>query len=139
MPDHSWVSIAWRENDDWHHSGARTTLERLSDPGHTEETAAETAWKPLQYWAAATADKGLTLACLADEMVFGYSTPTSAAALTREGQIIANAPDSPSLAVVRRWIEEWNAAGRPAREDYAPALVHADGSDGTGWNLRLTR
>ncbi|MQS06326.1 protein-L-isoaspartate O-methyltransferase family protein [Streptomyces alkaliphilus] len=138
-PEHSWVSIAWRKHDDWHHSGARTTLERLVHPAHTEPASAKTAWKPLQYWAAATADPGLSLARLAGEMAFGHSTPTSAAALTKDGRLIADAPDSPSLDVLRGWIAGWHAAGRPTRDDYTPTLESADGPDGAGWNLRLTR
>ncbi|WP_052848788.1 protein-L-isoaspartate O-methyltransferase family protein [Streptomyces avicenniae] len=138
-PDHCWISIAWRGRDDWHHAGARAALERLADPAHTEPAPAEVSWKPLQYWAAATADEGLTLARFDGGMVFGHSTAASAAALTKDGRLIADAPDSPSLAVVRGWIDGWNAAGRLARDDYTPLLVPADGPDGTGWNLRLTR
>ncbi|MQS06069.1 protein-L-isoaspartate(D-aspartate) O-methyltransferase [Streptomyces alkaliphilus] len=135
---HRWVSIAWRERDEWHHSGARATLERLTEPGHVEP-AVEAPWKPVQYWAATTGDEGLTMARLGDGMAFGHSTPTSAAAFTRGGRIIADAPDSPSLTVVRGWIEGWRAAGRPSREDHTPLLVPADGPDGTGWSLRLAR
>ncbi|MCE7081430.1 methyltransferase domain-containing protein [Streptomyces sp. ST2-7A] len=135
---HRWVSVAWRERDDWHHSGARATLERLAEPGYVE-SAGEVPWKPVQYWAAATGDEGLTVARLDAGMVFGHSTSGSAAAFTQDGRIIADAPDSPSLAVVRGWIEGWRAAGCPSRGDYRPVLVPAEGPDGTGWDLRLTR
>ncbi|WP_182607799.1 hypothetical protein [Streptomyces alkaliphilus] len=79
------------------------------------------------------------MARLAEGMAFGHSTPISAAVLTRDGQIVADAPNSPSLAVVRGWIEGWRAAGRPSRGDYTPVLVPVDGPDGSGWDLRLTR
>jgi len=72
-------------------------------------------------------------------MAFGHSTPTSAAVFTKDGRLLVDAPDSPSLTVVRGWIEQCDAAGRPAREDYTPTLVPADGPDGPGWNLGLTR
>ncbi|MFI1012649.1 protein-L-isoaspartate O-methyltransferase [Streptomyces sp. NPDC020965] len=139
IPEHCWVSIAWRENDDWHRSGARTTLERLINPGHSEDAPAEAPWKPLQFWAAATADPGQTLARLPSGWLFGHSTPTSAAALTQNGRIIADAPGSPSLTVVRDWIAGWNAAGQPGRADYSPSLIPTEGPDGEGWDLRLTR
>lgn len=139
-PNHRWVSIAWRDQDDWHHSGARATLDRLVSPAHTENVMAEASWKPIQYWAAATADPGLTLAHLDNgEMAFGHSTPTSAAALTKNGALIADSPDSPSLAIVRGWINDWNAAKQPTRDDYTPALTPTAGPDGTGWHLRLIR
>lgn len=138
VPDHRWVSIAWRDRDDWHHSGARATLERLSDPAHTEPAATEAPWKPLQYWAAATADPGLTVARLDGETAFGHSTPSSAAALTKGGKLIADSPNSLSLDIVRGWINGWNTAGRPARDDYTPTLTPVDGPDGAGWRLRLT-
>jgi protein-L-isoaspartate(D-aspartate) O-methyltransferase len=141
LPQAAWVSIAWRARDDWHHSGARVTLERLNAPAHTEKADdVVPQWRAVQHWAAATADEGLTLARRASgDMVFGHSTPTSAAALTKDGHLIADASNSPSLAVVRSWIADWSEAGRPTRENYTPTLTPVSGPDGTGWNLQLTR
>ncbi|MET9296193.1 protein-L-isoaspartate(D-aspartate) O-methyltransferase [Streptomyces sp. NPDC003077] len=140
-PEHAWVSLAWRERDDWHHSGARATLERLRHPGHTEQARdASPSWGAVRCWAAATADPGLTLAQLApDRMAVGHSTPTSAAALTQDGTILADASDSPSLTALRAWMTGWEKAGRPATGTFLPRLVAADHGQGlTGWDLRLS-
>ena len=52
---------------------------------------------------------------LAPELLaFGHSTPESAAVVTQDGRILADAPHSPSLTILRGWITNWIAAGRPA-------------------------
>ncbi|MFJ4689281.1 hypothetical protein [Streptomyces sp. NPDC088789] len=58
-----------------------------------------------------------------------------AAVLQQDGTILADRPDSPSLAVLRNWLTAWENAGRPAPETYTPALA----PDADGWHLRLTR
>ncbi|MGX1848821.1 hypothetical protein [Streptomyces sp. NPDC055299] len=52
---------------------------------------------------------------------------------------IADAPDSPSLSVLRDWINAWEDANRPAPETYTPTLVGRDEPGLNGWNLRLAR
>ncbi|MBB5933988.1 hypothetical protein FHS42_001014 [Streptomyces zagrosensis] len=48
---------------------------------------------------------------------------------------LADAPDSPSLIVLRDWLGQWEEAGRPAPATYTPTLVRT----GEGWDLRLSR
>lgn len=57
----------------------------------------------------------------------------------QDGTILADRPDSPSLAVLRAWLTAWEEAGRPAPETYIPSLFRADSATGPdGW-LRLSR
>ncbi|WP_369386222.1 hypothetical protein AB5J72_00215 [Streptomyces sp. CG1] len=75
-----------------------------------------------------------------DLWAIGHTTATTAAVLQQDGTILADRPDSPSLAVLRDWLSAWENAGRPALETYIPALVRCDDDRGnTGWKLRLTR
>ncbi|MET9293320.1 methyltransferase domain-containing protein [Streptomyces sp. NPDC003077] len=141
VPAPAWVSIAWRAEDDWRHNGARTVLDRLLQPGHTEPYAGpDIAWGSWRTWAAATGDSRLTMTELTlDTLGLGHSTPTSAAVLQTDGTILADAPDSPSLTTLRTWITAWEKAGRPAPDTYTPTLVPADHGQGvTGWDLRLS-
>ncbi|MEV8605533.1 protein-L-isoaspartate(D-aspartate) O-methyltransferase [Streptomyces griseoviridis] len=136
-PAPSWISIAWRERDDHLHTGARTALARLLKDAHTEQYAgAELDWPSWRTFAAHLADPQLTMAGLSPDLwAIGHSSATTAAVLQQDGTILADRPDSPSLAVLLDWLTAWEAAGRPAPETYTPAF--ARGAD--GWHLRLSR
>ncbi|WP_369383279.1 protein-L-isoaspartate O-methyltransferase [Streptomyces sp. cg36] len=142
IPAPSWISIAWRERDNWRHTGARTALKLLLKNAHTEPyDGPEADWPSWRTYAAATGGPQLTMAGLSPDLwAIGHSTPTTAAVLQQDATIIADAPDSPSLAVLRGWLEGWESAGRPAPETYTPALIRDEDSQAiSGWNLRLTR
>lgn len=131
-PAPSWISIAWRESDDHLHTGARTTLARLLKDAHTEPYIREIDWPSWRTFAAAHAGQQLTVAGLTtDLLAIGHSTDASAAVLQQDGTILADRPDSPSLAVLRDWLTAWETADRPAPDTYIPILA--------GWDLRLTR
>ncbi|WP_326609449.1 hypothetical protein OG949_04100 [Streptomyces scopuliridis] len=63
------------------------------------------------------------------------TTTTTAAVIQQDGTILADAPDSPSLTVLRDRLKQWEDAGRPAPATFTPALVPTGG----GWDLRLSR
>lgn len=137
VPGPSWISIAWREADDHWHTGARTALDRLLKDAHTEPyEGAEVDWHSWRTFAAAQAHPRLTSAGLRPDLwAIGHSTPTTAAVLQQDGTLLADRPDSPSLAVLRGWLRAWEDAGRPGPESYAAAL----GRTRNGWHLRLAR
>ncbi|MGD9484744.1 protein-L-isoaspartate(D-aspartate) O-methyltransferase [Streptomyces sp. TRM70308] len=139
VPDPAWVSLAWRAGDDRRHTGARAVLDALQHPAHTDTYDGEPLdWDSWRTWAAATADPHLTLAGpRPNVLALGHSTATTAAAIQTDGTLLADAPDSPSLAALRGWLADWEAAGRPAPATYHPHLVQR--ADGTGWDLRVTR
>lgn len=139
VPASSWISLAWRDQDDHLHTGARHALDLLLTAQHTEPYPGESPnWASWRTFAAATGDAHLTLAGLTpDTLALGHTTPTSAAVLQQDGTILADRHDSPSLAVLRDWLTAWDKAGRPAPETYTPTLTNAP--DGTGWALRLAR
>jgi protein-L-isoaspartate(D-aspartate) O-methyltransferase len=138
VPGLSWISIAWREEDDWLHTGARTTLKALLKNAHTEPYRGEPIdWDSWRTYAAATGDPHLTMAGLTpDDWALGHSTPEGAAVIRPGGTILADAPGSPSLKVLRDWLAAWEAAGRPAPEAYQPSLVRDE--EQAGWALRLS-
>ncbi|MBW1603400.1 methyltransferase domain-containing protein [Streptomyces sp. JJ66] len=136
-PAPSWISIAWREHDDRLHTGARTTLARLLKDTHTEPyEGGALDWPSWRTFAATQADPQLTVAGLTPNLrAIGHSTRATAAVLQQDGTLLADHPDSPSLAVLRTWLSTWREAGRPAPETYTPVLVRR----GEGWHLRLNR
>lgn len=140
-PTPAWISTAWRERDDWQHSGARTALDLLREDAHRETyVGGSIDWASWRTWAAATGDPQLTMACLApDLLALGHATPTTAAVLQQDGTLLTDAPNSPSLTALRGWLADWEKAGRPAPETYTPALIRHAEDDRDGWNLRLTR
>ncbi|MGO4429914.1 protein-L-isoaspartate(D-aspartate) O-methyltransferase, partial [Streptomyces sp. MCAF7] len=74
-----------------------------------------------------------------DLWAIGHSTESGAAVIQQGGQIIADRADSPSLAVLRGWLADWEKARRPAPADYTPSLVDQDDSrNPAGWALRLS-
>ncbi|MFJ5157012.1 protein-L-isoaspartate O-methyltransferase [Streptomyces sp. NPDC088353] len=140
VPGAAWVSIAWRQDDDYLHTGARTVLARLLKDAHTEPYGREIDWSSWRAFAASLADPHLTAAGLSAGMwAIGHSTPSSAAVVQQDGSVVADSPDSLSLAVLREWLAAWEGAGRPAPETYGPALVRCDGEERGGWRLRLSR
>ncbi|ARZ65767.1 protein-L-isoaspartate(D-aspartate) O-methyltransferase [Streptomyces albireticuli] len=131
------MSIAWREQDDWLRTGARTVLDQLREPGHTEQYQGEKIdWSSLRVWLAATGSRLTMTQLQADVLGLGHSTRDSAAVVHKDGRILA---DSASLTVLRGWLAAWEDAGRPAPDSYTPALDPGMDSDVPGWDLRLTR
>lgn len=139
VPATSWISIAWREQDDWRHTGARTALDLLMNAKHREAyEGAPVDWHSWRTWAACAGDPQLTTASLADGLpALGHTTATTAAVLQQDGTILADTADSPSLAALQAWLAAWEEADRPAPADYKASLV--PGQSAPGWDLRVTR
>lgn len=141
VPASSWISIAWRDQDDERKTGARAILDRLRAGSYAvpyEGNAID--WSSWRTWVAATGDPYLTMAGLKGEYcAIGHTTKTSAAVVQQDGLIAADSPTSPSLQILHGWLAEWEDAGRPAPETYRPTLVRDDGPGVIGWNLRLSR
>ncbi|MER7794502.1 protein-L-isoaspartate(D-aspartate) O-methyltransferase, partial [Streptomyces sp. NPDC097640] len=141
IPAPSWISIVWRAEDDQLHTGARAVLEHLLNGVHTELYAgAEVNWPSWRTFAGTFGGQQLTMAGLRPDLwAIGHSTESGAAVIQQDGRIIADRAGSPSLAVLRGWLTDWEKAGRPAPEDFAPSLVrHDDSRDRAGWTLRLS-
>ena len=51
--------------------------------------------------------------------------------------ILADSPRSPSWQALRAWLQQWEHAGRPTASAFTPVLVHYDGDDLPGWDLRM--
>ncbi|MFE7115520.1 protein-L-isoaspartate O-methyltransferase [Streptomyces sp. NPDC057654] len=137
VPAPSWISIAWRSEDDHLHTGARTALDRLLKDAHTEPyTGVEIDLPSWRTFAATRGDHRLTTAGLSPDLkAIGHTTTTTAAVIQQDGTILADAPNSPSLTVLRDWLTQWEEAGRPVPATYIPTLVRTEG----GWDLRLSR
>ncbi|MFD9208727.1 protein-L-isoaspartate O-methyltransferase [Streptomyces sioyaensis] len=141
-PAPSWISIAWRGDDDPLHTGARTALGRLLNAAHTERyDGPEVDWPSWRTFAAVLGDHRLTMAGLRPDLwSIGHTTATTAAVIQQDGTILADRPDSPSLAVLHGWLKQWEEAERPAPETYNAALMRAGGDEEPeGWHLRLSR
>lgn len=136
VPTPSWISIAWRDEDDHLHTGAHDALGMLLRDPYTESYAGEEIDLPSwRTFAATRDDHRLTVAGLGpDVWGIGHSTTTTAAVIQQDGSILADAPNSPSLAVLREWLQLWEEAGRPAPTAYTPRLLSSD----VGWKLRLS-
>ncbi|MEU5426186.1 protein-L-isoaspartate(D-aspartate) O-methyltransferase [Streptomyces olivoreticuli] len=140
VPSTSWISVAWREQDDWLHTGARTALDRLREPGHTEQyQGGELDWSSWRTWASTTGTRLTMTELTLDNLALGHSTRETAAVIHKDGTILADSPDSGSLTVLRGWLAAWEDAGRPAPDTYIPTLVPDMDSNIPGWDLRLTR
>ncbi|OON80808.1 protein-L-isoaspartate O-methyltransferase family protein [Streptomyces tsukubensis] len=141
VPSPSWISVAWRDEDDRMRTGARTALDRLLKDAYTETYAEEINWPSWRTFAASRADHRLTMAGLAPDLwAIGHTTTSSAAVVQQDGTILADRSDSPSLEVLRGWLAAWEQADRPAPETYTPRLVPQDLTGGQdGWMLRLGR
>jgi protein-L-isoaspartate(D-aspartate) O-methyltransferase len=139
-PDPSWIGIAWRDRDDARHTGARAALDQLLQPGHTETyRPVEEHWRSWYTYLATLGDPQLSLVSLRNEIRgLGHTTATSAAVALTDGMIIADSPVSPSLRVLRSWLQGWEHDGRPPVESFAHTLVPYDGSGLAGWDLRVS-
>ncbi|WP_275466333.1 hypothetical protein [Streptomyces noursei] len=140
VPAPSWISIAWRATDDHWNTGARTALGRLLKDAHTEPyEGGEVNWPSWRTFAASQADPQLTVAGLTPDLrAIGHSTASTVAVLQQDGTLLADRPDSPSLATLRSWLTSWEEAGRPAPETYTPSLVRGSESEMPGWSLNLS-
>ncbi|MBO3736718.1 protein-L-isoaspartate O-methyltransferase family protein [Actinoplanes flavus] len=83
QPDPSWIGICWRAADDAQHTGARTVLDQLLHPGHTETyRQMEQDWRSWYTYLAALGDPQLSLVSLRNEIRgLGHTTPGSAAVI----------------------------------------------------------
>ncbi|MFG2527027.1 hypothetical protein [Streptomyces sp. NPDC048516] len=102
VPGPSWISLAWRAQDDRLHTGARTTLDRLLNTAHTEPyDVGEIDWPSWRTFVASLGDPQLTMAGLRPDLwAVGHSTTKTAAVIQQDGLILADAPDSPSLSTL---------------------------------------
>ncbi len=139
QPDPSWISIAWRD-DDPQRTGARAALDRLLHAGHTETyQEISMAWRSWATYTAALGDRHLSLVSLRNRIRgIGHTTPASAAVILADGTIIADNPHSPSLTVLRTWLDRWETAGRPDAGSSPTTLVPYHGADLAGWDLRVS-
>jgi protein-L-isoaspartate(D-aspartate) O-methyltransferase len=140
QPDPSWIAIGWRADDDDQRTAARSALNHLLHPGHTETYNRQPLdWRSWHTYAAALGDPHLSLASLRNQIRgLGHTTATSAAVILTDATLIADSPDSPSLSILRDWLEHWERAGRPAADSFTTALVPYHGSDLPGWDLRAS-
>ncbi|MFF7234454.1 hypothetical protein [Streptomyces sioyaensis] len=140
VPGPSWISLAWRAQDDRLHTGARTTLNRLLNTAHTEPYEGgdvDVDWPSWRTFAAALGNPQLTMAELRPDL---WAITETAAVIQQDGVILSDSPESPSLSALRDWLTAWEKAGRPAPETYTPTLVPADDDQSSaGWHLRLSR
>jgi protein-L-isoaspartate(D-aspartate) O-methyltransferase len=140
QPDPSWIGICWRAADDAQHTGARTALQQLLHPGHTEtHRQMSEDWRSWYTWTAALGDPQLSLVSLRNEIRgLGHTTADgSAAVILTDGTVLADSPTSPSLHALWAWLDRWKHAGRPAPESFPCTLVPRDGPDLAGWDLRV--
>jgi protein-L-isoaspartate(D-aspartate) O-methyltransferase len=135
----SWIAIGWRDHDDLQHTGARTALARLLEPGHHERyPQLPLDWRSLTAYLAAVGDPRLTVvARRGEDRGIGHSTLDSAAVVLDCGTLIADRPGSPSLAMLRTGLAGWENAGRPGPDGYIPVLTPAGDVQPPGWDLRL--
>lgn len=140
QPDPSWIAIGWRADDDDQRTGARCALNHLLYPAHIETYDRQPLdWRSWYTYAAALDDPHLSLASLRNQIRgLGHTTATSAAVILTDATLIADSPDSPSLGILRSWLERWERAGRPATDSFTTALVPYHGSDLPGWDLRAS-
>ncbi|MEU8655887.1 protein-L-isoaspartate O-methyltransferase family protein [Actinoplanes philippinensis] len=136
--DPSWIAIGGRTGDP-DGSGARSALDQLLHPGHSETyRAMEADWRSWTVFTAALADPGLSLVSLRNEIRgVGHSSATAAAVILTDGKVIADSPGSASLAVLRSWLAQWEQAGRPAPDVFSTRLVPYEGADLPGWDLHV--
>ncbi|MEU2667207.1 methyltransferase domain-containing protein [Micromonospora sp. NPDC007220] len=139
-PDPAWISIGWRVQDDPQHTGARTALNLLRNPGHTETYhRAPLDWPSWTAYSVVAGGSHRSIAALDDgKRGIGHTTATTAAVILTDGTILADSTRSPSLTALRSWLHRWERAGRPDAGWFRPHLVPNDGEDLPGWDLRVT-
>lgn len=139
-PELAWMSIGWRDDDDPQHTGARTALNLLLDPDHTETYhRAPLDWLSWTAYSVIVGGPQRSLTALGDgRRGIGHTTATSAAVILTDGTILADSADSPSLAALRTWLQRWEQAGRPSATWFDASLLPNDESDPPGWDLRIT-
>ncbi|WP_326615888.1 hypothetical protein OG863_01490 [Streptomyces decoyicus] len=130
VPGPSWISLAWRAQDDRLHTGARTTLDRLLNAAHTEPYEGgdvDVDWPSWRTFAAALGTPQLTMAGLRPGLwAIGHSTTETAAVIQQDGVILADSPDSPSLPSCGTGSRPGRAlAARPLRPTPPPSLPQA--------------
>ncbi|MEV8060943.1 methyltransferase domain-containing protein [Streptomyces antimycoticus] len=141
-PETRWISTAWRQQDTHRSYGAHDALQALAaEHRYTEpypHVPAGPKWYTLVAALAATGDPHLTIAGIDGGFALGHSSPGGRAALLHKENnlIIADAPDSPSLAALRSWLEQWRREGTA---HLTPRLEAGEWEGATlGWHLRLT-
>lgn len=133
-----WIGVGWRGQDDPAGRGARATLDRILAAGHTETYPAAFDWDRFNPFIGTLNDSGLSIVHLPGRgRAIGHTTPTAAAMIQVDGTILADAPDSSSLTVLREWLDRWQRAGRPGAADLVPMLVPNPSTDCPGWDLRV--
>ncbi|MET7949006.1 methyltransferase domain-containing protein [Micromonospora sp. NPDC005324] len=139
QPEPAWISISWRDRDDQHHSGARTALNLLLNPGHTETYAhAPLDWLSWTAFSVIVGGHHRSIAALRDGIRgIGHTTATSAAVILTDSTIIADSPDSASLTALRTWLGRWEQAARPAVDWFTPTLTLIEDGDLPGWDLQI--
>ncbi len=138
-PDPAWKSIGWRDHDDPQHTGARTALHLLRNPGHTETYhRAPLDWPSWTTYSVIAGESHRSIAALDDgKRGIGHTTATTAAVILTDGTILADSTRSPSLTALRSWLHRWKRAGRPDAGWFHPRLVPNDGEDLPGWDYEL--
>ncbi len=136
QPDPSWIAIGWRA-DDPQRTGARASLDQLLHAGYAETYhRAPPAWRSWSLYTATLGDPQVSLVSLRNKIRgIGHTTPHSAAVVLADGSVLADSAHSPSLAALRTWLIQWEAAGRPTADSYPTELVLHE-NDLAGWDLR---
>lgn len=139
-PNPAWISIGWRNHDDPQHTGARTALNLLRNPGHTETYhRAPLNWPSWTTYSVIAGGPQRSIAALDDgKRGIGHTTATTAAVILTDGTILADSTHSPSLTALRTWLHRWERAGRPDAGCFHPRLVPNNRDDLPGWDLRVT-
>ncbi|MFF3867118.1 protein-L-isoaspartate O-methyltransferase [Micromonospora sp. NPDC001898] len=139
-PNPAWISIGWRDHDDPQHSGARSALHLLRNPGHTETYhRAPPDWPSWTAYSVMAGGAHRSTAALHDgRRGIGHTTATTAAVILTDGTILADTAASPSLTALRTWLDRWEQAGRPSAAWFGTSLVPGGGNDLPGWDLRIT-
>jgi protein-L-isoaspartate(D-aspartate) O-methyltransferase len=122
-PQPSWIAIGWRDHDDPQHTGARTTLARLLDPGHHESYPhLPLDWRSLTAYLAAIGEPQLSaVARHGNDRGIGHTDTGSAAILLYDGTFITDRPHSPSLRTLRTCLDRWETTAGPAPTPTPPA------------------
>jgi protein-L-isoaspartate(D-aspartate) O-methyltransferase len=139
-PQLAWISIGWRDHDDPQHTGARTALTLLLNPGHTETYPhAPVDWLSWTAYSVIAGGPQRSVAALGDgQRGIGHTTATSAAVILADGTILADNANSPSLTALWTWLQRWEQAGRPCATWFNANLVPNNEGDPPGWDLRIT-